>query len=444
MPERADGPRLPPWVCAEAVLALALGLGMILLFNGWGYLTMGALVAWAIGAYVVVPVAQSPLRRVVLPGVWACCTVAIIAGLFNLTENPVQNSLVAVGSAASTALVFRLTRMRLEGPQRVILVGDRAGVDATAERLLRSSSVEIVGEHIVPTLPRQRTPEDSGNRPNGQFAAVESLVLKGNVDCVLAVPGPGLDAEGFRRLAWAMEGKRVFLGVAWMLDSVAAHRIKVGAVGGTTVLGLDPTRRSVWVRWAKSGLDRVLALFFLVLAAPLLATMWLSVRLTSSGPGFFKQVRVGRDGAPFSMFKMRTMCADAEARKAELEAENDCDGTLFKMRKDPRVTTVGRLLRRTSLDELPQLINVLRGEMSLVGPRPALPAEVETYDENARRRLAVKPGITGLWQVSGRSDLSWDESIRLDLHYADNWRLVDDLVIAARTVTAVTQARGAD
>jgi lipopolysaccharide/colanic/teichoic acid biosynthesis glycosyltransferase len=143
------------------------------------------------------------------------------------------------------------------------------------------------------------------------------------------------------------------------------------------------------------------------------------------------------------MYKVRTMSVDAEERRTSLEDQNEVDQTLFKMREDPRITRVGKVLRRTSLDELPQLVNVVRGQMSLVGPRPALPGEVATYDAFTRRRLAVKPGITGLWQVSGRSDLTWEESIRLDLHYVDNWRLVDDLVIAAKTVNAVTQARGA-
>jgi lipopolysaccharide/colanic/teichoic acid biosynthesis glycosyltransferase len=152
---------------------------------------------------------------------------------------------------------------------------------------------------------------------------------------------------------------------------------------------------------------------------------------------------VGRDGRPFRMVKLRTMHRNAEELLAALAKENELDGVLFKIRRDPRVTRVGYWLRRSSLDELPQLLNVVRGEMSLVGPRPALPAEVAAYDAVARRRLVVKPGITGLWQVSGRSDLLWEESLRLDLYYADNWRLVDDMAIACRTVTAVTRARGA-
>jgi lipopolysaccharide/colanic/teichoic acid biosynthesis glycosyltransferase len=193
----------------------------------------------------------------------------------------------------------------------------------------------------------------------------------------------------------------------------------------------------------KSVLDRAGAVLLLVLLWPVLLACCLLVRLDSRGPAFFVQTRVGRAGKPFRMYKLRSMCTDAEAQRGLLEDKNESDGALFKLRSDPRLTRVGRWLRRSSLDELPQLFNVVRGDMSLVGPRPALPEEVATYDAATRRRLAVKPGITGLWQVSGRADLSWEESVRLDLFYADNVRLLDDLAITARTVVAVTQGRGA-
>jgi lipopolysaccharide/colanic/teichoic acid biosynthesis glycosyltransferase len=161
------------------------------------------------------------------------------------------------------------------------------------------------------------------------------------------------------------------------------------------------------------------------------------------GPVIFKQERVGRDGRPFMLYKFRTMVVNAEARLQELRNLNDTDGELFKMRNDPRITPVGRWLRRLSVDELPQLMNVLKGDMSLVGPRPPLAREVAGYPADMRRRLVVKPGLTGLWQVSGRSDLSWDESIRLDLTYVENWSLVMDLAILARTVSAVVRSSGA-
>ncbi len=194
----------------------------------------------------------------------------------------------------------------------------------------------------------------------------------------------------------------------------------------------------------KSVLDRTAAGVALVALAPLLMLLALSVRLDSPGPVLYRQTRIGHRGVPFTLWKFRTMVADAELRRPELESANEhVAGPLFKMRHDPRVTRLGRLLRRTSLDELPQLFNVLRGQMALVGPRPPLPEEVARYGTVELRRLGVKPGLTGPWQVSGRSDLSWDEGLALDLFYADNWSVTGDLDVLARTLRAVVDGRGA-
>jgi lipopolysaccharide/colanic/teichoic acid biosynthesis glycosyltransferase len=177
---------------------------------------------------------------------------------------------------------------------------------------------------------------------------------------------------------------------------------------------------------------------------PLMSGLWLAVRLSSPGPAIFKQTRTGQDGREFTLLKFRSMYVDAEKRKAELEDRNErAEGLLFKIRDDPRVTPVGRFLRRYSLDELPQLINVVQGKMSLVGPRPPLPEEVALYQDDVRRRLLVKPGLTGLWQISGRSDLDWDESVRLDLRYVENWSFTLDLMILWKTMSTVVRGRGA-
>ncbi len=181
----------------------------------------------------------------------------------------------------------------------------------------------------------------------------------------------------------------------------------------------------------------------LLVAAPIIALVALAVKLEDRGPVFFKQTRVGRRGEEFECLKVRSMVVDAEARKAELEAQNEGAGVLFKMAKDPRITKVGRFIRRFSIDEVPQFWNVLRGDMSLVGPRPALPSEVAQYDSDTVRRLDVRPGLTGLWQVSGRSNLSWDETVRLDVYYVDNWSIMQDLSIMMRTAGAVLASRGA-
>jgi exopolysaccharide biosynthesis polyprenyl glycosylphosphotransferase len=193
----------------------------------------------------------------------------------------------------------------------------------------------------------------------------------------------------------------------------------------------------------KATFDKVFALAGIVIGAPLFAVLALAIKLDDGGPVLFKQTRVGKDGRTFSVHKFRTMVPDAEERKADLASRNQQQWPLFKIRRDPRLTRLGVWLRRWSLDELPQLLNVLAGEMSLVGPRPALPEEAAMYGDHVRRRLAVKPGMTGLWQVNGRSDLSWDESVRLDLRYVENWSLMLDLQILWKTCAAVARGSGA-
>jgi exopolysaccharide biosynthesis polyprenyl glycosylphosphotransferase len=199
----------------------------------------------------------------------------------------------------------------------------------------------------------------------------------------------------------------------------------------------------------KTAVDKVVSSLALILLAPLMLVIAALVRLSDGGPAFFVQRRVGRDFKEFTILKFRTMVPDAEALRPELEAKRQPStvepdrGPLFKMYDDPRVTRLGRILRRASLDELPQLINIFRGDMSLVGPRPPLPSEVKTYSEDEDRRMLIRPGLTGLWQVSGRSNLSWEESVRHDLYYVDNWSMTMDIIIIFRTVTAVISGRGA-
>jgi exopolysaccharide biosynthesis polyprenyl glycosylphosphotransferase len=193
----------------------------------------------------------------------------------------------------------------------------------------------------------------------------------------------------------------------------------------------------------KSAFDRAASALVLLAVLPLLVALAAAIKLDDSGPVLFRQTRIGKDGKPFTLYKFRTMVVDAEQRLPEMTALNEGDGLLFKIRKDPRITRAGEWLRRRSLDELPQLFNVVIGEMSLVGPRPALPIEADAYGHHVRRRLAVKPGITGLWQVSGRSDLSWDEAVRLDVRYVENWSFVLDLQILWKTWSAVMHGDGA-
>ncbi len=227
------------------------------------------------------------------------------------------------------------------------------------------------------------------------------------------------------------------------LVETSAKRLTAASVAGLTVLRVERPRAGGVHAFLKAVMDRGGAAAGLLLLSPVFLLLTVLIRLDSRGPAFYRQQRVGRDQRPFTMWKFRTMVLDADKLKAELASHNENDGLMFKMRRDPRVTRVGRFLRRTSLDELPQLVNVVLGDMSLVGPRPPLPDEVAGYDAAALRRLRVKPGMTGLWQVSGRSDLSWDETIQLDLHYVDNWSFSSDLDVMSRTLRAVVDGRGA-
>ena len=213
------------------------------------------------------------------------------------------------------------------------------------------------------------------------------------------------------------------------------------SLAGMPVIELETREPAAAGRAAKRVFDVLASLMALVVLAPVLAAIALLIALDSAGGVLYRQQRVGRDGEEFSILKFRSMGADADVRRAALTAGHGKG--LFKMADDPRITRIGRVLRRYSLDELPQLVNVLRGDMSLVGPRPALPAEVAEYDQRELRRLAVTPGLSGLWQVSGRSDLPWDDGIRLDLHYVDNWSMTLDLHILWRTGKAVVRSSGA-
>ena len=260
----------------------------------------------------------------------------------------------------------------------------------------------------------------------------------------VVVTGQGvLSRHALRRLTWQLEGTGARLYVASAVSEVAAPRITLQSLGGMTLLHVEAPRLGGARLLLKSTMDRSCALAVLTVLGPLLLALAALVRIDSPGPALYRQQRVGLAGSTFSCLKLRTMRLGADREVADLRAESQGNEVLFKLRADPRVTTVGRMLRRYSLDELPQLLNVLGGSMSLVGPRPPLPSEVAGYGDDVRRRLFVKPGMTGLWQVSGRSDLSWAESVRLDLYYVENWSPSLDLSLMARTVAAVVRGQGA-
>ena len=325
--------------------------------------------------------------------------------------------------------------------ERTLVVGDAESVEQTIARLREGAhhGYQVVGI----CLPSATTPapEGAGAPVLGALADIAQVAYDHRIETVI-VAGSELTGDALRRLSWALGRAGADLVVAPGLVEVLGPRVTVRPTVGLSLLEVEtvPPRRRLL---AKSILDRVLGTALLVLASPVILGGALAVRLTSKGPAFFRQRRIGVDGRPFMMMKLRSMYVDAEERREALLAESDGNGVLFKMHDDPRITPVGRIMRRYSIDELPQLWNVAKGDMSLVGPRPPLPVEVDGYQDQVFRRLHVRPGLTGLWQVSGRSDLSWDESVRLDLRYVDNWSVAMDLLILWKTARAVLMPQGA-
>jgi exopolysaccharide biosynthesis polyprenyl glycosylphosphotransferase len=278
----------------------------------------------------------------------------------------------------------------------------------------------------------------------GGLDDVAHAVREADADTVAVAADASIGPARLRRLSWELEGSEIDLVVAPGLMEVAGPRLHIRPMTGLPLLHVEEPEFAGARRVLKGAVDRFLAAAGFLLFLPLLFTLCLAVRLTSKGPALFKQVRIGQGGKEFTLWKFRSMYVDAESRRAELVDRNErAEGLLFKIKDDPRVTPVGRWLRKFSLDELPQLVNVLQGKMSLVGPRPPLPEEVLLYEDDVRRRLLVKPGLTGLWQISGRSDLNWDESVRLDLRYVENWSFTLDLMILWKTVSTVVRGRGA-
>jgi exopolysaccharide biosynthesis polyprenyl glycosylphosphotransferase len=323
----------------------------------------------------------------------------------------------------------------------VLAVGGREEVEALVAELNREpyAGLTVVGA----CMPPGDAVAGSSVPVVGSLTSVPDAVARLGVDTVAVTASRGLTSGVLKRLGWDLEDAGVDLVVAPALTDVAGPRVHVRPVSGLQLLYVEQPEFTGPTRVIKEAVDRVSAAVALTVVSPVLAVIALAVRLSSPGPVIFRQVRVGRDGALFTVYKFRTMFVGAEREIGDLRRRDDGNGVLFKLRDDPRVTRVGRFLRRFSLDELPQLVNVLTGSMSLVGPRPALPSETQRYGRTTARRLLVKPGMTGLWQVSGRSDLSWEDSVRLDLYYVENWSFAGDIQILWKTLSAVVTQRGA-
>jgi exopolysaccharide biosynthesis polyprenyl glycosylphosphotransferase len=327
---------------------------------------------------------------------------------------------------------------------RVLISGSSHHIDEVAKVIRRESwlGYRIVGALLPSSQPVDTTAE--GVPIVGRTTDTAEAVIASRADVVIFAEGAFPTAAEFRRIAWDLEGRPVSMVVVPSLSDISSGRMTMRPVGGLPLVFVEQPQSLGASRGLKRVFDLAGAVLTLALLSPLMAVIALSIRLHDRGPILFRQTRVGRDGHLFECLKFRSMVVDAEAQLGGVEhLASDPDHVLFKAIRDPRITAVGRFIRRFSIDELPQLVNVIRGEMSLVGPRPALPAEVRRYETDVQRRLHVRPGMTGLWQVSGRSDLTWDDTVRLDLYYVDNWSIVQDLSIMVRTVHAVLRSRGA-
>jgi exopolysaccharide biosynthesis polyprenyl glycosylphosphotransferase len=353
-------------------------------------------------------------------------------------------SITALSLVVRLAVRKRLHRRRARGQcmSTVIAAGHERAVRQLIGELRREPHHGLMV--VAACLPAPSTTTAvAGVRVLGDLDEIADGVRYSGADAVAVLSCPEMDGVKLRSLAWELEKTGAGLFVAPGLLDVTGPRTTIHSNMGLSLLRVDHPQLGGLQHLVKGLFDRSAAALGLILLSPLMLAIAVTIRTSDTGPALFAQTRVGKDGRPFLMYKFRTMVVDAEKRLAELRADNESTGLLFKMRHDPRITVVGARLRKWSLDELPTLINVLKGEMSLVGPRPALPGDVALYADHVRRRLVVKPGLTGMWQVNGRSDLSWEEGIRLDLRYIENWSFALDLQILWKTFSVVFSGAGA-
>jgi exopolysaccharide biosynthesis polyprenyl glycosylphosphotransferase len=328
---------------------------------------------------------------------------------------------------------------------RTLVVGGHDDVEYVIRTLQRDGQLGylVVGATIADSSDRAITVDGMSYESIGSIDSVARTATDVGADSIIIASRPDADPEYIKRLSWEIEGTASELILSSRLADVAGPRISLRPVDGLPLIHVKIPRFEGGRLALKRTMDAAVAVVALALFAPFAIIIAAAILLEDGGPVFFTQKRVGRDGREFRILKFRSMRTDAEQRLTALLAANEGSGPLFKMKEDPRVTRVGRILRKFSLDEVPQFWNVLIGDMSIVGPRPPLPREVRAYGGTVFRRLYIKPGITGLWQVSGRSDLSWEESIRLDLRYVENWSVMNDLMIMFRTVHVMAHPKGA-
>lgn len=394
-------------------------------------------------------------RRVVLATLSTFGSVAVISMLFKL-EIARGYLMIALPAGIVILSLFRwlarrqIAKARQDGHclTRVLVVGNAPAVRDFTKALAREPGTEyrVVGACIAG--PEQRkyidVPGVGTIRTFGDETNIAAAVAATDCQAVAVTATERLDGRGIRDLSWELEKHNIDLLVSPGVVDVAVPRLQMRPVAGLPLIHVEKPQYHGAKRFEKRFFDVVFSSAVLLCASPILIAVAIAIKLTSRGPVFYRSERIGIDGKPFEMIKFRTMVVDADKMVDKLASQNESEGgVLFKIKEDPRVTSVGRILRKFSIDELPQFINVLKRDMSVVGPRPPLAREVKTYDDYAKKRLLVKPGITGLWQVSGRSDLSWEDSVRLDMFYVENWTMISDMVIAVKTVRAVFSSSGA-
>lgn len=395
-------------------------------------------------------------RRVLLATLSVFGAVSIVSMLFKaevargylMIAMPVGIALLVAFRWLARQAVRRVREKHGRCITRVLVVGSPSAVRDLTTSFARDpgSEYEVVGACVPgPTSRSEIAVPGVGSVPMfGNESHVVGAVTATNSHAVAVTATERLDGRGIRDLSWELEKLDIDLLVAPGVVDIAGPRLQMRPVSGLPLIHVEKPQYHGAKRFQKRLFDIAFSSMVLFLGLPLLATVALAVRVTSRGPVFYRQERIGLDGQPFQMIKFRTMVNGADKMLDKVAALNESEGgVLFKIREDPRVTPVGKVLRKYSIDELPQFINVLRRDMSVVGPRPPLATEVTSYDDYAKRRLLVRPGITGLWQVSGRSDLSWEDSVRLDLFYVENWSMVSDLLIALKTVKAMIRHSGA-
>jgi exopolysaccharide biosynthesis polyprenyl glycosylphosphotransferase len=412
---------------------------------------------FVIGAYRtrdarVVGIGPSEYKRVVTASLLTFGLLAIVFFVFKIEIARgffIISLPLGLGSLTLSRWLWRqwLTRQRSSGHylSTAIVVGKRQDVRGVVRQIRNKSGAayEIVGVATSRSNDSYFSVDGNSIPVVGSLYKVPDAVRQYGADVVIVAGQPAGGADYIRSLGWELEGTRAELVLASGLTNIAGPRIHMRPVEGLPLMHVELPQFEGGKHVLKRAFDFAVALVALVVLAPVLLVLAIMVRKDSPGPVLFRQERVGRNGAIFQMLKFRSMVMTAERDLPALLQHNDGAGLLFKMRNDPRVTGVGAMLRKYSLDELPQLWNVLVGDMSLVGPRPPLLREVEQYESHVRRRLFIKPGITGMWQVNGRSDLSWEESVTLDLYYVENWSLTGDFLILWRTARAMKNTTGA-